>query len=410
VPRSSLPRLLASCSLALAATAAAAQPPADRLPSLDEQFARVAARAPAFGGLFVDEATGTVRVYSWNPTATGHAQVRDAVRAVLGDALGGARVEILAGQYGFRELAAWHARALGLLALPGMVSTDVDERSNRVRIGVERREVAWQVRDRLGALGVPAEAVEVVVTRPFHYTSLTSKHRPVIGGLQIAFSQYLCTLGFEAVRAGVSGWVINSHCSGKQGGVQGTVEYQPSNTSANRIGVETVDPVYFSKSPCPGGRKCRRSDSAFVRRDAAVTTARGVARPALGAVAWNGTDKFRIVKKSDPLVGQIVTKVGRTTGRTKGAVQFTCVTVNVSGTNITQICQSIAGYGSAGGDSGSPVFRIVNSPAKNDVSLGGIHWGSDGTIAVFSTISQIQRSTAPAELGTLSVCSSGFGC
>lgn len=84
-----------------------------------------------------------------------------------------------------------------------------------------------------------------------------------------------------------------------------------------------------------------------------------------------------------------------------------CVTLNVASSNITQLCQGIAGYSSAGGDSGSPVFRIVNSPATNDVRLAGIHWGSGGA---FSMISQIQRSTAPAELGAITTCASGFAC
>jgi hypothetical protein len=70
----------------------------------------------------------------------------------------------------------------------------------------------------------------------------------------------------------------------------------------------------------------------------------------------------------------------------------------------------IANYSSAGGDSGSPVFRILNKPAANDVYLGGIHWGGDGSIVVFSPMSGIQRSTAPAELGPVTTCATGFTC
>ena len=37
-------------------------------------------------------------------------------------------------------------------------------------------------------------------------------------------------------------------------------------------------------------------------------------------------------------------------------------TTNVSGTNIQQLCQDVVKAKVAAGDSGSPVFRITNSP------------------------------------------------
>jgi hypothetical protein len=107
-------------------------------------------------------------------------------------------------------------------------------------------------------------------------------------------------------------------------------------------------------------------------------------------------DIFNITSEGSALVGQAVTKVGRTTGRTAGTVSQTCVNTNVSGSNITQLCQTFANYGNAGGDSGSPVFRITTLPS---VVLVGINWGGNGTISVFSPITQIQQ-----ELGALNTC------
>jgi hypothetical protein len=319
-------------ALALVATLAAAQGPgagpANNPVSFDDLLARVAQRAPFFGGFFVDEATGSLDVYSWNRTPAGVAEVEKALRAVFGDTLPQGKIRILPGQYGFQELKRWHDSLNAVLAMPGVVLTDIDDAKNRLKVGVESREVGWKVRDRLAALGIPDEAVDVVETAPIRLEAgLRTRTRPLDGGLQISFatggSAYLCTLGFNAVRAGVAGMVINSHCSGIQGGVQSTVEYQPSISisSTNRIGVETADPTYFTGAPCPVGRKCRRSDSAFVRRDAGVTANLGrIARPALNSLFWNQIDTFRIVKEADPLVGQVVTKVGRTTGRTQGSV------------------------------------------------------------------------------------------
>jgi hypothetical protein len=82
-------------------------------------------------------------------------------------------------------------------------------------------------------------------------------------------------------------------------------------------------------------------------------------------------------------------------------VSRTCTNFNVSGTNITQLCQSQASYSSAGGDSGSPVFSITGG---SDVRVRGIHWGSGG---VYSPIGGIQRA---GELGAITECASGFSC
>ena len=58
--------------------------------------------------------------------------------------------------------------------------------------------------------------------------------------------------------------------------------------------------------------------------------------------------------------GAEVNKIGRTTGWTYAKIGATCIAVNVSGTNVTQLCQSRTTSQVAGavgpGDSGSPVF------------------------------------------------------
>ena len=95
----------------------------------------------------------------------------------------------------------------------------------------------------------------------------------------------------------------------------------------------------------------------------------------------------------------------------QGRITATCVNTNVSGTKITQLCQSFVRAGVGAGDSGSPVFKITNSPMSGDVILYGILWGGDfaGTEFVFSPIgtSNIQRAT---ELGALTTCATGFTC
>ena len=68
---------------------------------------------------------------------------------------------------------------------------------------------------------------------------------------------------------------------------------------------------------------------------------------------------------------------------------------NNGDTGLTQICQTIAAYGSGSGDSGSPVFVRTGG---NRVRLVGINWGGNGTIAVFSPLNEVE-----GELGNLTV-------
>jgi hypothetical protein len=396
-----------SASKSNAAAAPGAAQPND-FETLDDKLAAIAAQVPGFGGMFFDQ-DGTLQVYMVGQkeplSATSMAFLEDVIAREIGggERLSGRGVEVREGQFDFLTLHRWHQQiSPEMLDIPGVVSTDNDESGNRLRIGVtDEPGTAEAVEAALSKLGIPRDMVEVYETKPI-IQHLRNRRRPLRGGLQINFGNFLCTLGFIAVRNGVNGYVTNSHCTTTQGGVQNTVEHQPiASGTTNRVGIEIADPTYFSGSGCPAGRVCRRSDSSFIQvphpSGPAVTIARGtIARPAVNSFTWNGVDIFNITSEGSAVVGQAVTKVGRTTGRTAGTVSQTCVNTNVSGTNITQLCQTFANYGNAGGDSGSPVFRITTLP---NVVLVGINWGGNGTISVFSPITQIQQ-----ELGALNTC------
>jgi hypothetical protein len=310
------------------------------------------------------------------------------------------------------NLGALHQRLLPLFELNGVVYTDADERTGRLVVGVVNAGLEASIRARLNGLGVSSQSVDVVVTEPIvQLTTLQDYIRPIEGGLQVRWDNYLCTLGFNGVRAGIAGFAVASHCTTKQGGVNGTKYYQPLNqTTAEFIGTEIADPSYRRNIPgCPPGRVCRYSDSAYAQRASGVNAAQGfIAMPdsvntgSLTIVA----DQFRITSEGASLVGQIVNKVGRTTGWTQGAVTNTCVNTGVSGTNIVQLCQDFVSAVVGGGDSSSPVFAISSG---NDVQLRGILWGGNtsGTLFVYSPIANIERSD---ELGPISTCAPGFNC
>ena len=78
-----------------------------------------------------------------------------------------------------------------------------------------------------------------------------------------------------------------------------------------------------------------------------------------------------------PWQGQMVDKVGRTTGWNWGWVRRTCVTMPRTATRWA-LCQYWADYLSQGGDSGAPVFLWHG----NNVTLTGINWGYNPTLRV----------------------------
>jgi hypothetical protein len=300
------------------------------------------------------------------------------------------------------DLEALHQRLLPVFEVAGVVFTDADERSGRLVIGVLDRGAEGLIRGRLRGLGVASQSVDVVETEPiFQIATLRDYTRPVIAGVQIRFSQFVCSLGFNAMRDGVLGFVTASHCSDRQGTVDGTQYYQPLNqVPAELIGTETVDPDYLRDiSGCPRGRVCRYSDSNFSARAAGVSFAFGsIAKTVANNGSLEVVDTFDITSSGPATVGQIANKVGRTTGWSQGLVTRTCTHTGVSASKIVLLCQDFVESNVqivAGGDSGSPVFRVARG---NNVTLLGSLWGgnSSGTLFVYSPIAAIE-----GELGSL---------
>jgi len=310
-------------------------------------------------------------------------------------------------------LPGWFAKASPeVLALPGTVFADHDEANNRLVLGVENAAAIPGVRNALTRLGIPSSAFAIEVIEPIHQVvTLRARWRPTQGGIQIHFGQFLCTLGFNADDGSERSFITASHCTGKQGGVEGTQYFQPTSTvDATVIATEVEDPQYFRGGACPRGRKCRYSDAARARYSSSVGSTRGaVAKtsgPNNGSIDVTGT--FTITSQDNTTknfaIGKVVNKVGRTTGWTQGKVTRTCVNTNVSGTNITQLCQTfVQDPGGAvvvgGGDSGSNVFGITSG---DNAQMVGILWGgnSSGTLFVFSPLKQVRD-----ELGAITATS-----
>jgi hypothetical protein len=309
------------------------------------------------------------------------------------------------------DLEALHQRLLPLFELAGVVFTDADERTGRLVVGVMDRDIEPTVRAWVRAQGVPFESVDLVETAPIvQVATLRDKVRPVEGGLQIRFSQFLCSLSFIATLNGETGYVTASHCSNTQGAIDGTQYYQPLNQVTDEfIGTEIADPAFFrNANGCPRGKKCRYSDANFSRGVAggsftlgAIAKTTGFNNGSLTIDTINNGQQlaqFAIGGEADGAVGDEANKVGRTTGWTRGPVTRTCVHTGVSGSNIVLLCQNFVENPNAvivdAGDSGSPVFKIVSG---NSVTLLGTLWGGDtsGHLLVYSPFSQIKQELGP---------------
>jgi hypothetical protein len=369
--------------------------------SADDPVA-LARTVPGFGGFFLD-AQGAPTVYLTDPGSRAAAAVALAPwfqqqhRAAAG-------MRVLPGRFAWADLERWTAQATPeALAIPGAVFSDADEAGNRVHIGVQSAAAASRVRAVLDRLGIPAAAATVDLVKPIRQVAtLRGSVRPVVAGVQINFPGFLCSLGFNATRSGVSGFVTASHCTNTQGGNESTPYWQPTQISKpTQIATETVDPAYKSTlNGCPSGRRCRRSDASFAKYVNGTTRTLGSIAQTSSTSSTNLTisGHWSITSNatsSSFTVGSTVNKVGRTTGWSRGKVIATCVTVNVDGSNVTQICQTVVNAKVGPGDSGSDVFSVTSG---SNVKLAGVLWGgsSDGTQFVFSPFPNIT-----GELGSL---------
>jgi hypothetical protein len=363
----------------------------------------LARAVPGFGGFYLDG--GTPVVYLKSASQRGNVE-RALAPFFRAEGLAASQLRILPAKYDWAQLERWFTQASeAVLAERGGVFVDADEASNRVLVGVERG-AAPRIRVLLARLGIPEDAVVIQETGLIHLmATLRSSVRPVVGGLQINFTQYLCTLGFNALRNTQRSFITTSHCTTIVGGAEGTIYYQPTKTLAPvAIGTEVSDPAYFQNSNgCPIRTRCRFSDAARARYASGISFSLGkIARTAGPNVSSDPTTNprtitgsFSLTAEGNASVGQTVNKVGRTTGWTQGKVTNTCVNTTVGFTGTMLLCQTIVFADARPGDSGSPVFK-----GTTNVILTGLLWGggttSAGAYYVYSPISNIER-----ELGLL---------
>ena len=379
----------------------------------------VAQAVPGFGGYFLDGA-GRPSVYLRD--AAQRPAAEQALAGFLADrGFAASDLRVLQGDFDYAQLDQWYRLVRGgVFSVAGIVLGDVDEGSNRLRFGVVSAGAIAGVRSVLTLAGIPAAAA-IVEPRPAFRTvaTLRDRVRPLSGGLQINFFPtppgvspvtLVCTLGFNAVRFGISSFITNSHCSNVEGGEETPTDYyqnRQAGGAANFIGIEVDDPHWTSQLnlDCPPPLACRYSDalrvqyapgtSATLGRIARIDEVTTTLDDTTHTIAGNFAIKS---ERADPIQGETANKVGRTTGWTLGPTTGTCVDVLALGTTHIRLCQAIVAALVDGGDSGSPVF--FRKGGGSNVTLLGILWGGSTDEAnpefVYSPMSGIER-----ELGEL---------
>ncbi len=434
----------------LCSAAAAFAQPVPELPAsarraaqgLDALFLKFADDLPGFAGYFYNDAGDLVV----QMTSRGDER---AARALLAQTARTrpqqwhnpwtrpAQIIIQRTQFDFVQLQAVRGRlAADPAILAEVPSFDTNEVTNEVVLGVTSEEARQRVLGRVSALQLPANAIRIDVVPPTTFiTSLQNRVRPVIGGLRIEFTDTVhppnppgprdCTLGInvlygnaaQGIATGTPGFYTAAHCSPVQG-QNDSVEYRQGTAPyADRIGQETYDPPNFNFMTNPdciyqqGNTWCRYSDVAFATYDQGVNRKQGY----LGKTMWRGTGagstnfgsidlailggawQFTATSTVLPTVGMTLEKVGEKTGWTGGVVigngGATCADQparNLADQIVYVLCSTTVDAYATGGDSGSPVFRILSD---NNVEFAGIVWGETGTGRFwFSDVNQIAKS------------------
>ncbi len=396
--------------------------------SRDDLLVEIGERVPGFGGMYIDpDRPEMLNVFMLDIHDEDQLQaVEEEIREKFPDAIPGG-IYPVEGEYGITQLKVWYddiRMAIGSSELVdgGLVGTDLEEDKNRLEIAVEHSDLIAMVEELALEAGIPPGVVRVTVREPFRSfdgidlgaQTIRDKIRPVIGGVQTeGDTKGLCTQGFNVIRSGIGGVAVNSHCTDSFASKESTVFYQPEKNAENRIGQETVDGVIFDCPDYPWkGKKCRLADVAFIKFDQGIKSDMGhIARTTgNGSITISASNpRWRIVSESSSgVVGQIIVMVGSTTGTYTPILYDLCMDVVNVDQNVVMQCQDIGTAPHTGkGDSGSPIFKITNSPKSGDVSLYGIMWGGNTDQIVYSPMDQVQHWR---ELGSIRTCALEIGC
>jgi hypothetical protein len=357
--------------------------------TFDDEMARIAQEElPGFAGIYLDDhGKPVVRIARSASPTLGTALMPRARASLRLDPEERVRVEEV--EHDFPTLKGWHDALPVDGSARGVIWSDIDERQNKIVVGVADPAARALVERAARNAGVPAAALEVRITKATtDFSTVRDYASTKVGGIQIARLhqgqhgevQSPCTLGFITRQEGVNRFVTASHCSYQQYALDTSSQHQPTLDPSWKIGVEYADPSLTGTCFLDQGfPPCRYSDASMYSFIGGVTSGKGliaqthypVSGDVPGPVQIYGPEPHMFITQKwagryDAPVGTEMHKMGRTTGWTAGEVNRTCVNA------FPLRCIWTATFYAENFDSGSPVFSPLDFP---NVALHGVLGG-----------------------------------
>lgn len=428
----------------------------------DSQLARLAETHPNFAGYTLDsDGAITLRLVKHGGDLPGQrvGQIAQALKALLdnnprasvrydddGRIIPVKRVkpEFVTVKHNFTALYKAKIKARSELLRTGLaVSSYISDADGVLVLSARNPQALETLRAKVKELGYPDDLVRFDIIDAGPELSLRANFPYPIGGIRISGSPdptvnyKLCSIGtnvrFTGTANGLTnpqGFLTARHCTPTVGAYDNFVFYQVG----TRIGKEAIDPrpILQTTPGCAGNEsgqvsQCVRADVVFATYEVDSNIGR-IARPFESVnqddvTVVNGVPNAYTVTAvaSRPAVNSIVTKVGATTGWTKGKVVDDHTDFAVDNPNVgTYVVLDSVQVGrlnptdtyqlSAGGDSGTAWF-IRNALNVNDynVQLAGIHFaGNSSSASWFSPVENIRQDYAG--LGSFTFCTTGGPC
>lgn len=343
---------------------------------IEDDFLRLEADLPGFGGLYLDKNQDVVAVTTG---AESDVRVRERVLEFVRSSSNrfakpdGSLPAVLVkrGDYSSSQLLDHLFKVRSQLRVEDdVVYLDADEEKNRLRIGIGPKGSLARAYGLAQRAGIDTATLHIEQVPGYPQTSqlftLRDRWRATFAGIQTTrLGGGECSMGFH-VTAGSSYYFLTaSHCTGNYSGVTGTIFYQPTVSSSNQVGVESVNPAWSTSGCLPGVTYCRLSDAALIQFSSSSLSSKGVGESSsIGSGNSSGNINFgaayAVASQGDALSGTIVNRTGRTSGTTTGPIVGTCVDAGLiwNGSAYVEIfCGSEVTATAQGGDSGGPVYR-----------------------------------------------------
>jgi hypothetical protein len=359
--------------------------PSERLVGLDRAFAELQRQAQGFAGVYYGP-SGDLVVRAVGNTAHQDAAKRAAEQFIREQRGVSPRISVELAHYNFGELLAWKQMIAGRMPRGLLSEISVCEQHNQVCVGVRQPGGLAVLSAIVRQSRIPAAAVRGYLDDDEElFKTLSDIFNPVPAGVEI---DDICTIGYNALYGTTRVFLTASHCLFTFGSVSSDVVGQYDD-AVRDVGYESYDPPTF---PCSAGPRCRYSDVAEVTYYDSVSYRLGrIARPYYQTTTIDPSNpEFVITAQVQyPLGGEVLERVGKTTGWHRGTVTDTCVDMP-SGQDVGTVwllCQDRVSATVATGDSGGPVFRLTGS---NSATLYGIVWGGGSSYYNFSSINNIE--------------------